>query len=310
MSAGGTPRVEHLAAARARSRRRCRARRGAPRRRARAPCWPCARRRSAGPRRGRRRRAAARAALRRERRRIDDVERRAVLGEPLREQRGPLAERLLPGLEPRRERDDARAARAHVVGAGDVHAGAGSRAEAAAPLRGQRAARRAAPSGRRAGWRLRLSVSLPITESSVGRPIAERPGETRAVARAAGAVAVDVEPAPPGRDARVAVARSGRRAGRRAPRRPGRAARRRRRRRPARSPCADCSSVRPPRLTSSPPRTCERSTRPASISASSFAALTGGGPNAIRSISAARRRNAGQSRSASPSPPSRATIAG
>ena len=45
-----------------------------------------------------------------------------------------------------------------------------------------------------------------------------------------------------------------------------------------------------------PRETAERSTFPASIRARSFAALTGGGPNAIRSISRARSRKAGHSR--------------
>ena len=42
----------------------------------------------------------------------------------------------------------------------------------------------AAPSGPACGCSVRLSVSLPITESSVGRPIAASPGDTRAVERA------------------------------------------------------------------------------------------------------------------------------
>ena len=61
----------------------------------------------------------------------------------------------------------------------------------------------------------------------------------------------------------------------------------------------------PGSLSSRAPLTCPRSTRPASTRASSLAALTAGGPKATRSISADRRRNAGQSRPASPSPPRR-----
>ncbi len=135
----------------------------------------------------------------------------------------------------------------------------------------------------------------------LGRPSDRRQAERRrAVAPAAAAVVRDVDPAPAWQRRARTRARAGRRAGRRAPRPPGPAGRRRRPRRPACSLSRTAAPYARLCVTSSPPRTCDRSTRPASINASSFAALTAGGPKAIRSISAASRRNAGQSRIGEP----------
>ena len=134
---------------------------------------------------------------------------------------------------------------------------------------------------------MRLRVSLPITQSSVGAADRRRGrgcGGRRAPMQPASSV--DLQPAATRRDAR-----SGRR------RRAARAVAVRTAARQGRQHGVDddvdrtlaVSRRRSPRprrgRAIAPPRRWSRSTRPASISASSFAALTGGGPKATRSIS-------------------------
>ena len=92
------------------------------------------------------------------------------------------------------------------------------------------AARRAAAQRSACGCRLRLSVSLPITESSVGRPIADRPRESEPSRPRQLPSAATSSPRRPG--AMRACPRAIRSASRPpCPSAPGRAARRRRRRR-------------------------------------------------------------------------------
>ena len=101
-----------------------------------------------------------------------------------REQLGPAAELELPGLEPGGQRHDPRTSRADARQCRALDAARSCWRRRRARARRAMASSRQRWATRRAqrsacGCSERLSVSLPITESSVGRPIAARPGVSR-----------------------------------------------------------------------------------------------------------------------------------
>ena len=109
---------------------------------------------------------------------VDEVDRRAVLVAPPREQIGSVADLDLPVLEPGVERREARQAGVPML------TPAPRRPfppffppppPPPPPPKKNIGARRARPRST-CGWSERLRVSLPITQSSVGRPYAARPG--------------------------------------------------------------------------------------------------------------------------------------
>ena len=192
----------------------------------------------------------------RHRRRIDQVDRRAVRLDPAGDALGLRAE-LAPATAP-----GAPAARRC------PHSRRGCSCRDAVARRARARGRRARPTTRRAQRsavrveRARFSVSLPMTQSSVGRPIAASPAE-RAPSRAdACAVGADLEPRRPGA-IRACPSRTSRAEqagrGRAAPGGGSTASTTTSTRLAVRRSAAPSAA---PRSSSSPPRTCVRSTRP------------------------------------------------
>ncbi len=144
--------------ARARWRGRPRARGCAPRRRTRAPCWPCGRRRSSGRSRGRTPRLCSSAAFRPIAAGSIRLTGEPCFGDQSGEEVGSCGRaRLCHGSRRADSGSDPGATPARIL---EVHACTAWRSAATTD--------RAQPSI--CGCRVRLRVSLPITQSSVGRP--------------------------------------------------------------------------------------------------------------------------------------------